>query len=65
MKGLHTAESAGVVPSLLTVLRYIKGDEQQMQTDNAISGLNNLIETCKDGELGFKTAAGGLSPTSS
>ena len=25
-----------------------------------ISTLNNLIETCKDGELGFKTAAEGL-----
>ena len=28
-----------------------------MQHDNAISVLNDLIETCKDGELGFKTAA--------
>ena len=28
-----------------------------MQNDNAISVLNDLIETCKDGELGFKTAA--------
>ena len=31
-----------------------------MQNDNAISVLNNLIETCKDGELGFRTAAEGL-----
>ena len=31
-----------------------------MQNDNAISVLNHLIETCKDGELGFKTAAEGL-----
>ena len=31
-----------------------------MANDNAISVLNNLIETCKDGELGFKTAAEGL-----
>lgn len=31
-----------------------------MQNDSAISVLNNLIETCKDGELGFKTAAEGL-----
>ena len=31
-----------------------------MQNDNAISVLNSLIETCKDGELGFKTAAEGL-----
>jgi len=31
-----------------------------MQNDNAISVLNSLIETCKDGELGFKTAADGL-----
>ena len=31
-----------------------------MQNDKAISTLNNLIETCKDGELGFKTAAEGL-----
>ena len=26
--------------------------------DNVISTLNNLIETCKDGENGFRTAAG-------
>lgn len=32
-----------------------------MENDNAISTLNNLIETCKDGELGFRTAADGLS----
>lgn len=31
-----------------------------MQNDKAISILNNLIETCKDGEQGFKTAADGL-----
>ncbi len=31
-----------------------------MQNDNAISTLNNLIETCKDGENGFWTAAEGL-----
>ena len=31
-----------------------------MQNDNAISTLNNLIETCKDGENGFRTAAEGL-----
>jgi len=31
-----------------------------MQNDNAISVLNNLIETCKDGEKGFRTAAEGL-----
>lgn len=31
-----------------------------MQNDKAISVLNDLIETCKDGELGFKTAAEGL-----
>ena len=31
-----------------------------MSNDKAISTLNNLIETCKDGELGFKTAAEGL-----
>jgi uncharacterized protein (TIGR02284 family) len=29
--------------------------------DKAISCLNNLIETCKDGEDGFKTAAVGVS----
>lgn len=34
-----------------------------MQNDNTISVLNNLIETCKDGELGFKTAAEGLKNT--
>ena len=31
-----------------------------MTNDNAISVLNNLIETTKDGENGFKTAAEGL-----
>ena len=31
-----------------------------MQNKDAISILNNLIETCKDGEHGFKTAAEGL-----
>jgi len=31
-----------------------------MQNDKAISTLNNLIETCKDGEIGFQTAADGL-----
>lgn len=31
-----------------------------MQNDNTISVLNNLIETCKDGEKGFKEAAEGL-----
>ncbi len=28
--------------------------------DNAISTLNNLIETCKDGQNGFQTAADGV-----
>jgi uncharacterized protein (TIGR02284 family) len=33
-----------------------------MATDNdhLITTLNNLIETCKDGENGFRTAAGGV-----
>lgn len=31
-----------------------------MQNDKAISVLNDLIQTCKDGEQGFKTAAEGL-----
>jgi uncharacterized protein (TIGR02284 family) len=31
-----------------------------MQNDKAISVLNDLIATCKDGELGFKTAAADL-----
>lgn len=31
-----------------------------MQNDQTISTLNNLIETCKDGENGFRTAAEGL-----
>jgi uncharacterized protein (TIGR02284 family) len=31
-----------------------------VQNDKAISVLNNLIETCKDGEKGFRTAAEGL-----
>jgi uncharacterized protein (TIGR02284 family) len=36
-----------------------------MQNDKAISVLNNLIETCKDGELGFRTAAEGLKSSAS
>jgi uncharacterized protein (TIGR02284 family) len=31
-----------------------------MDNDKAISTLNGLIETCKDGEQGFRTAAEGL-----
>ena len=31
-----------------------------MDNDKTISTLNGLIETCKDGEQGFKTAADGL-----
>ena len=31
-----------------------------MDYDNAISTLNNLIETCKDGQNGFQTAAEGV-----
>ena len=31
--------------------------------DNTISTLNNLIETCKDGENGFRTAAEGVKNT--
>ena len=31
-----------------------------MANDNAIPTLNNLIETCKDGEEGFRTAADGV-----
>ena len=31
-----------------------------MDNDQVISVLNGLIETCKDGEYGFKTAADGL-----
>jgi uncharacterized protein (TIGR02284 family) len=35
-----------------------------MQNDKAISVLNGLIETCKDGEQGFKTAAEGVKDAS-
>jgi len=31
-----------------------------MANDNVVSTLNNLIETCKDGEDGFRTAADGV-----
>ena len=31
-----------------------------MANDNVISTLNNLIETCKDGEQGFRSAADGV-----
>ena len=33
---------------------------QHMETEKVISILNGLIETCKDGEQGFKTAAESL-----
>ena len=35
-----------------------------MTNDKAVSVLNNLIETCKDGEKGFKAAADGLKSSS-
>lgn len=31
-----------------------------MDNDNVVSTLNNLIETCKDGENGFRTASDGV-----
>ena len=31
-----------------------------MANDNPVSTLNNLIETCKDGEDGFRAAADGV-----
>lgn len=31
-----------------------------MQNDQAVTMLNDLIQTCKDGELGFKAAADGV-----
>lgn len=34
-------------------------ETNQKVTDNAVSVLNGLIETCRDGETGFKTAADG------
>jgi uncharacterized protein (TIGR02284 family) len=37
----------------------MKGDAT-METEKVISILNGLIETCKDGEQGFSTAAEGL-----
>jgi uncharacterized protein (TIGR02284 family) len=40
-------------------MNEMKGDAT-MDTDKVISILNGLIETCKDGEEGFKTAAEGL-----
>jgi uncharacterized protein (TIGR02284 family) len=40
-------------------MNEMKGDAN-MDTDKVISILNGLIETCKDGEEGFKTAAEGL-----
>jgi uncharacterized protein (TIGR02284 family) len=35
-----------------------------IDNDNVISTLNNLIETCKDGENGFHTAAEGVKSSS-
>lgn len=34
--------------------------EDAMETDDVISALNGLIETCKDGQSGFKEAAEGI-----
>jgi uncharacterized protein (TIGR02284 family) len=36
-------------------------EESRMHNDKTISTLNHLIETCKDGEEGFRTAAEGVS----
>src|SRR5690349_6938929 len=33
------------------------GDREKLSNDDVISTLNNLIETCKDGQEGFKDAA--------
>src|SRR5688572_16683857 len=35
-----------------------------IDNDNVISTLNGLIETCKDGQQGFKTAAEGIKDSS-
>src|SRR5262245_50847372 len=40
-----------------------KGDAHRMDNSKVISTLNGLIETLKDGEQGFKTAAEGLNDT--
>lgn len=34
-----------------------------IDNDEVISTLNNLVETCKDGQNGFRTAAGGVKDT--
>lgn len=39
-------------------------DAQTVSNDDAISTLNNLIETCRDGQNGFQTAADGVQDSS-
>jgi uncharacterized protein (TIGR02284 family) len=41
-------------------LKLQKGEMKMADNDNVISVLNNLIETCKDGQNGFQTAAEGI-----
>jgi uncharacterized protein (TIGR02284 family) len=49
------------VLNFISNLLYILGGlEKIMTNDNVISALNNLIETCKDGQEGFKDAAEGV-----
>jgi uncharacterized protein (TIGR02284 family) len=39
---------------------FKQGENEMADNDRVISVLNNLIETCKDGQNGFQTAAAGV-----
>lgn len=39
---------------------FIPNNDNQIDNDEVISTLNNLIETCRDGQQGFKEAAEGV-----
>src|SRR5262249_11558550 len=47
-------------PSPGTPLDLFKEHAMASNTDEVISTLNDLIETCKDGENGYRTAAGSV-----
>ena len=56
-KRLRTRE---VVSLLLRVLRFTRRTHSNAERQRDFRTLNDLIQTCKDGELGFQSAAEGL-----
>src|SRR5690349_4650534 len=52
----HILKSVGAVSVVLRT-RTIKGGTHRMDNDKAVGTLNDLIETLRDGQNGFKEAA--------